>query len=348
MDDDVRAWLPEAGLGPDPAAVRELLAIRPGGLGEVVRAVPALRHLRETYPAARISVVVGATSRGLLEACPYVDRTIALERPSEARLERFDVALSFAHPDGALVLDVDDVDAGFRAAWRHHGEGARGAIHPGWPERLDDTTRMLRLAWLLGGELQGDTSLGLWPSLADRNGAARLVAAASRPIALIHVGAGSDARRWPAERWTRVVDLVERAGLDPVLVGGERDLDVEQAVLADVVHAPLSVVGRTSVGELVGLLERAVLFVGSDSGPAALAGALGVRSVVVGPGSVFEHDARPGVVDLVDAGPCEACGEPACMHPPRDAHEVGLERVLARVELAAVTALRRWRSAHIA
>jgi ADP-heptose:LPS heptosyltransferase len=346
--DDTHAWLPEAGLGPDPVTVREVLAIRPGGLGEVVRAVPALRHLRETYPAARISVAAHAPARDLLEACPYVDRAIALERPSEARIERFDVAISFAHPGEPLVVGVDDVSAGFRASWREHGEGTRGALTPTWPVRLDETTRMLRLAWLLGGELQGESSLGLWPSLADRNGAARLVSDATRPIALIHVGAERAARRWPADRWTRVIDLVDSAGLDPVLVGTGVDADAAEAVLAAVQHAPISVVGRTSVGELVGLLERAVLFVGSDSGPAALAGSLGVRSIVIGPGSVLEHTARPGVVDLIDAGACEDCGEVACLHPPRDAAAVSLERVLGRVELAATTALQRWNGARIA
>lgn len=348
MDDDVRAWLPQAGLGPDPEVVHELLAVRPGGLGEVVRAVPALRHLRATYPAARISVAAHAPARDLLEACPYVDRTIALEQPSEALLERFDVALSFAHPEQEGPLGIDVVEAGFRAAWCIDGDARRDALLPAWPERLDDATRMLRLAWLLGGELDGEPDLALWPSLADRNGAARLVAEASRPIALLHVGSGDAARRWPTDRWARVVDLIGAAGLEPVLVGTAADAATTTAVLADSRRFARSLVGGTTVGELVGLLERAALFVGSDSGPASLAGALGVRSVVVGPASVLEHVARPGLVDLVPVGACQECGELACMHPTSEAKHVTLERVLGRVELAAVTAVQRWKRAQIA
>lgn len=339
-------WLPEAGLGPDPALVREVLAIRPGGLAAVVHAVPALRHLRATYPDARISVAAAAPARELLQACPYVDRILDLARPSEALIERFDIAVSFAAPE-ERSLDVRDVNAGFRAAWRRHGEASRGGIQPDWPMRLSDRTRMLRLAWLLGGA-SSDAGLGLWPRLVDRNGAARLVADVQRPLALVHVGAGQRARRWPAERWSRVIDLVDAVGLAPVVVGTRRDTAATDTAVIEARSAPLVLVGQTGVGELAGLLERAALFVGGDSGPAALAGALGVRSVVVAPGSPLEHVARPGIVDLVGAGPCERCGELACGHPPPPAHSVPLEPVLAGVTLAAATAVARWRAQQIA
>lgn len=346
MEDAGHAHGDESGLGPDPATVRSVLAIRPGGVADVVRAVPALRHLRVAYDGALVTVAAPAAARELLEACPWVDRVVDGARPSEALLERFDVALSWARP-GQPGLDVDDVDARFRASWRSAGSPERRAIHPTWPDRLDGATRMLRLAWLLGGEVQEGGAVGLWPSLADRNGAARLVAEAQRPIALLHVGSGRRERRWQPAGWAAVVDLLDDAGLEPVVVGTARDRRVTAEALDGVRHAPLNLVSRTSVGELCGLLERAALFVGTDSGPAAMAGALGVRSVILGPESPFEHESRPGAVDLVDAGPCVACGERACTHGPRAAADIPLDQALGRVELAAATALERWRRSHI-
>jgi ADP-heptose:LPS heptosyltransferase len=338
----------EAGLGPDALDVRSVLVLRPGGVAEVVRAIPALRHLRETYEHAVVTVAATAPARELLDACPYVDRVLDIGAASEALLEHFDVAVSFARPGADVPLEVEDVDASFRASWREAGTPERRAIHPAWPDRLDDATRMLRLAWLLGGSLKADASLGLWPRLADRNGAASLVAGMTRPIALVHPGAGQADRRWQPAGWAAIVDLLDGIGIDAVLVGSVRDQRAADAVLGRTRTAPLVVVGRTSIGELCGLLERAVLFVGGDSAPAALAGALGVRSVVVGPASAFEHVPRPGIVDLVDAGPCTRCGEHACHHPAPAARDVPLERVLGRVELAATTALERWHRSRIA
>lgn len=329
--------------------VGEVLVIRPGGLGDVVHAVPALRYLRGTYPQARITVAAGALARGLLDACPFVDRSIDLDRPSEAHLERVDVALSFAPPGDTRTLDVEAVDAGFRASWRAEGEGARGAIHPVWPERLDARARMLRLAWLLGDATPADADvLGLWPTLADRNGAARLVEGITRPVAVVHVGGATPSRLWPALHWARVIDLLESSGLSPVIVGTATDRAMTDDVVIETRCAPRVLIDLTTVGELAGVLERAVLFVGGDSGPAALAGALGVRSLVVGPGSMLEHVARPGQVDLITAGPCATCGEVACMHTPAPASAVPLEPVLSRVALAAATARSRWEAQQIA
>ncbi|MBC7460519.1 MAG: glycosyltransferase family 9 protein, partial [Thermoleophilia bacterium] len=316
--DPAHDWLPETGLGPDPATVREVLAIRSGGLAAVVHAVPALRHLRATYPEARITVAADVPARELLDACPYVDRVLDLEHPSVARTEQFDVAVSFADPSDVVGLGVEEVDARCRASWSTGGSVERSAIHPGWPHRLPDATRMLRLAWLLGGS-EPDASLGLWPRLADRNGAASLLETCTRPVAIVHVGARHTDRRWPVDRWARVLELLEGGGLDPVLVGSSADAATSGAVIEAGSALPLDLTGQSAVGELVGLLERAVLFVGGDSGPAALAGALGTRSVVVGPGTLLELVARPGQTDLVHAGPCATCGEVACQHAPRPA-----------------------------
>lgn len=347
MEHELRSHDDEAGLGPDPLGVRSVLAIRAGGVADVVRAVPALRHLRDTYPQAFISVVAPSPAHELLEACPYVDRVIDIDRPSEALLEPFDIAIGWGRPGGRGIT-VDDVRSLFRASWREHGTPQRRAIHPTWPERMDDSSRMLRLAWLLGGDLPADRGLGLWPSLADRNGAASLVRDASRPLALVHVGAGSRARRWPADRWAVAVDAIDSAGLDPVLIGARSDRAAARAVLDVVRHAPISLVGRTSIGVLCGLLERAVFFVGGDSAPASLAVALDVRSVVVGPSSAYEYDCRPGRVEFVDAGPCGECGEHACAHPAPAASDVPLDRALARIDLAARAELDRWKRARIA
>ena len=305
------AWNQEQGhgLGPDPATVLEVAVLRPGGLASTVHAIPALRHLRKTYPGARITVAVDAASIDLVRACPYVDRCVDIGRPSELVIERFDVAVLLDNHQeiadaaagttagairtrrgrrgGGPTLDL--VDARCRAAYQHPDHESRYHVYPEQVTRVPEHVRLLRLVWLLGGE-QPDASLSLWPSLADRNGAAELVAGIERPIAVLHAGDARSPSRWSRSTFARVAALINDHGLQPVLVGtgladdptavaddwsSSTEWLKESGVVVDLADVP-------SVGELVGLLERASLFVGADGGAGAIAVALRVQSVVTG------------------------------------------------------------------
>ena len=58
--------------------IRRLLIIMPSWVGDVVMTTPTLRALRALLPDAHITALVKANVRPLLDACPYVDRTVAI------------------------------------------------------------------------------------------------------------------------------------------------------------------------------------------------------------------------------------------------------------------------------
>jgi ADP-heptose:LPS heptosyltransferase len=91
---------------------------------------------------------------------------------------------------------------------------------------------------------------------------------------VIHALASAPDKTWPAERFLAVAERLEREmGLEPVFVGGPgEDLPVF-ARYRRLSGAPLDEVKR--------LLAGASLFVGNDSGPAHMAAAFGVPSVVL-------------------------------------------------------------------
>lgn len=95
---------------------------------------------------------------------------------------------------------------------------------------------------------------------------------------LLHPGPGG----WPADRYAEVAAALHRAGHE-VLVTGTAD---DRPVALDVARAAgLSLVkvlaGRTTLAELCALVARAALVVGGDTGPAHLASAYRVPSVVL-------------------------------------------------------------------
>lgn len=349
-----------AGLGPDPDTVGEVLVMRPGGLAEMVRAVPALRHLRATYPSARVTVLARAEAVDLIGGCPYVDSCLELERAAEVLLARFDVAISFATPEiarpnvrrrpSALLgrfPALADINAGTRAAYREQSHASEHVVHPVWPVRLGDAARMLRLVWLLGGA-NADPTLSLWPTLADRNSAAQLVAGVERPIALVHPFAHGAPRRWPMERYAVVCDALDRLGMQPVVIGVEEDRPALEVLRRATSSLIVDLAGLASVGVLAGLMERASLFVGNDSGPAALAAALDLHSIVVAPATAVEQSGTAGRVSHVTVGGRDADGSLPGGLDLADAVDVPLEPVLACVSVAAHQAVLRWQAARVA
>jgi ADP-heptose:LPS heptosyltransferase len=91
---------------------------------------------------------------------------------------------------------------------------------------------------------------------------------------VLHPFASAPSKAWPVERFVALAHyLEERHGLEPVIVGGPKDDFSAFAEFDCLRGAPL--------GEVKSLLATARLFAGNDSGPAHMAAAFGVPSVVL-------------------------------------------------------------------
>lgn len=337
----------DLGLGPPPSSVNSIVVLRPGGLGSMVKAVPALRHLRKTYGNAHISVVGEQFSLELIHKSPFVDRVLSFEQlrsdAQSAPQATVDIAIDLAGPDeqsyGIDVVSLNEIAAVTRVAYRNAQTAPYLTIHPVWPIRLGSAARMLRLVWLLGGPTP-DERLSLWPSLAERNAAAQLLSRIDGPIAVVHAGGSDQNRLWQAAGFARVVDAIAAVGLVPVMIGTPSDRARSNEVVGLSSASCLNLTGSTTVGELVGVLERASLFIGGDAGPGVLARVLGVHSIIVAPGDWMEQFGVSGKVEHVTTA--DASDEMLATGVLPSAADVPVEGVLAAVDVASRIARANW------
>jgi ADP-heptose:LPS heptosyltransferase len=159
---------------------------------------------------------------------------------------------------------------------------------PSEPAARDRFERNLRAAF-------GASDVRLVDEQPDRTTAARLIAELGlEPVQVVprrndagpvvlHVGAGSEAKRWPMERWCELNRALSSAGLSVEVIGGE----VERERLTRADRRAMSEVGGVfleSLDELADRLVGARLVVCADSGPGHLAAQLGVRELgIFGP-----------------------------------------------------------------
>ena len=238
--------------------------LRALGLGDFLTAVPALRALADAFPDHRRVLAAPAAIEPLARLSATVDEVA----------------------DTAPLAPLDPSLAGADIAVNLHGRGPQST-------RLLKATQPRRLiAFGPGSEwVAGEHEVRRWCRLLRESGVPadpnrldlpRPRSAGVDGVTVIHPGAASGARRWPAQRWAAVARHEVRHGRAVVVTGGpdERRLAAEVAEGADLPdHAVLA--GRTDLLHLAAVIAHAGLVLCGDTGVAHLATAFGTPSVVL-------------------------------------------------------------------
>lgn len=314
---------------------RNILAIRPDNIGDVVMLGPALRAVKETSPDARITLLAspgGATAAPLL---PWVDDVIverviwqdvgghipfdpAREQALIARLAQrhFDAALiftSFSQSPHAPAYLCYLAGIPLRAGEsKEFGGSALSDELRGTPDEEHQVERNLRLVERLGFVAR-DRRLRVSLSDADRAVAREMLRdagiASDAPYILLHPGASAQARRYPAERFGEVARLLHDLGWQTLVTGVERERELLRAVERIAPHTP-QLAGEMRLGAYAALIESAALIICNDTLPMHLADALLTPEVVLYAGTELESQWQPRVTRhtlLRRSTPCQPC-----------------------------------------
>jgi heptosyltransferase I len=322
----------------EPSRVRKILVPAYAGIGNIVLYTPALRALRDRFPDAEIVLAVGNNRSNEEVLGPeLIDRV--LEVPLHAsfvrkvrdvlrlRRERFDLCVNafFCYWPYQVAFT-----AFARIPWR-----CGHVSSPGWNGLFDElynipvtmernqyeSDRYLELVYALGvahGLIDAEPSLTV--SDEARNRARVLLDEHGVPsgVRYVVVHAGTSAvlswKQWGVDRFeSAVLQLAERRPHTFVLVGAPDERE-SQATLVDTLARRLGsrfvdLVGATDIATLVGVIARADLLVGNDSGPMQIAVALRVPVVVPwGPSDYPRNAPRGELHTILFMGlPCAPC-----------------------------------------
>jgi ADP-heptose:LPS heptosyltransferase len=99
---------------------------------------------------------------------------------------------------------------------------------------------------------------------------------------VVHPGASSPARRWPADRFAHVARVERERGHRVVVTGTRAERDLCTAVVeAAGLPREANLAGWTTLGQLAAIIARAGAVCSGDTGPAHLASGFGTPSVVL-------------------------------------------------------------------
>ena len=133
-----------------------------------------------------------------------------------------------------------------------------------------------------------------------------------RPYVVIHPGTAinDSAKRWPIQYWVTLAELLSERGFHVIIVGSEQEKSFETYFSKLIFSKKISsLIGVTTISELISILFNAEFFVGQDSGVAHLAAATGKTSIVLwGPTSRVMNDICGKNVHVLSRHlPCSPC-----------------------------------------
>jgi heptosyltransferase-2 len=306
---------------------KRILVIKLSAVGDVILSIPSLRALRETYPDAWITVLVGRKSRAIVRNCPYVDDVIvADEPPGKSRAASFfRTAAILAKEDFDIAVDLQNNKKSHLLAYL---SGARiRAGHPNnkWSFFLNRPSANASVAMppiehqfqVLKAVGVGafDKRLELWPGRGEDENVRRFFASqwVSESQVLVGINPGSSLRwptkQWPVENFAKLCDELAKRNIRVVLTGSSDDEPLAESLMALTRNKPINAVGKTTITELAALIRRCRVFVSSDSAPMHVASSVDVPLIALfGPTDPKRHLVPPSRFQVfwkeVHCSPC--------------------------------------------
>lgn len=268
---------------------REILVIHPGALGDVLQAVPALTALQAFDGGSRLTFA-GQTRLGrFFVGTGLADRALSFDglglealftrEPLPplllSRFSRFDRVVSWFGsraepfperlrvlvPEALVSLPVPDSGPP-PTVWEH----LLATLSP-WGVTVPPRFASLSLPEAWRGEARRALAGLGWQS--------------RKPLLVVHPGAGGASKRWPAERFARVIrQVASETGCQVLIHQGPADgAAVEQ--LIGMLELPVLHLTEPPLWLLAAVLREAGAYLGADSGVSHLAAATGAPAVIL-------------------------------------------------------------------
>jgi ADP-heptose:LPS heptosyltransferase len=326
-------------------------------LGDTIMLLPLIERLRAAHPSARIDIAVEAGAAPLLQNVAAIDNVYALPLGSappitysQARHRVLAITRLYRHTLRTLRPTVtlnprwgDDL---FRSSILAYLTGAprriafastvvapapyrdklsTELIHTG--HELHEPVRFAALAAASGlipaASLETITTHPIdsvariadsidWPSLRTR------LSIPQKPFAIIAPGASMARRIWPIENWSEVAQALIARDIHIVILSGKMDAQIAETLAATLPASHVTLIaGTTSLLESVSLIAHTSFFLGNDSGPGHVAGALGIPTFILFTVPFHADPDGPSAPERVKpAGPHVVCLAPPHCIPP--------------------------------
>ncbi|MEK6727627.1 MAG: lipopolysaccharide heptosyltransferase II [Candidatus Omnitrophota bacterium] len=263
----------------------KILFITLSNIGDVILTLPVLDCLRQIYPKADITVMVGKRPKEIFENNPDINRIIVYDRRAglkekinlfiELKKERFDIVIDLRNSFFGLFLPAKYKTSSFTPI-------PKEIKH--MKERHLYKIRKLGIAEANIRETQKKGSLYIKP--ADEKYINKLLAdngiTEKDRVVVISPGARSHIKRWPGDKFLELIQALSRDfKLKIILSGDKDDIAITKYILENSRQPLVDLSGKTDIVQLAVLIKKAACVITNDSALLHLASYLNVPLVAI-------------------------------------------------------------------
>ncbi|MDA7915778.1 glycosyltransferase family 9 protein [Verrucomicrobia bacterium] len=311
----------------------KILILKPSSLGDVIQALPVLRHLRRAYPDAEIRWWIAEGLAPLLEGDPDLDGVIPFARGSWFRPRETGKMLGqIAGLRGQHYDWVIDLQGLFRSglfAWLSKGSHVIGLenLKEGAPAFFDQSvprpsSEAHAVDWYLSVlDVMGVPREGEIDWLPERHDISDPIKRAwnlsEGPLISLVPGARWKNKRWPVSYFQELVLSLAQSHPDCrfAILGGAGDHEMGDQIAAISPTRCIDLTGKTDLLQLIEWVRYSSLLVTNDTGPMHVGAALNTPMVSIFGPTKPSHTGPYGMVDSVlqeKLLPCVPCMKSSC------------------------------------
>lgn len=328
---------------------RKILIVLHGSIGDVTRALPLARLLRKGFPKAHLTWSIEPLSLPLIQGSDAIDEIIVFDRrqpwrtflPFLARIRagKFDLVLDLQrHLKSGLISRCSGAPnrLGFHRNDSKEWNWLFNNLYiDAFGENISKLDHYLKFADYLGIDrfpIEWRISL----SAAETAAVAAHLSDVKQSYAVLFVGARWESKQWFPHQMAECAELLRmHYQLDTVLLGGQEDRGLAQQAAAQI-DGVLNLVGRTSLREAIGIIEKAKVAIGPDTGLMHIAAAVRTPIVSLWGATDPKRTGPHGFGDLVIQGRahCVPCRRRQCPIGRICMQSITIEEIAPKIELA--------------
>jgi len=272
----------------DKEQEQNILAIRWGGLGDLLIILPALRLIKHIFNRSRITLIARSSYADLLKEALIVEEIISLEDSRVSYLfqnkpeikgkwlEAFDLVVSWLNKPQVewtegmkrslsqrfVPIIAEKQEFPFT---QHFFEATAEFLGKKAPNQPDYEL----LACLPVREEWRDEAERFFPWLRGQ------------PFVIIHPGSGGRAKRWPLSNFLDIVDYLARRRISGVVVTGSAEEEYDSLLASFHWPGGWGWSREPTLRAIAWLLTKASFYIGNDSGVTHLAGLCGCAGIAL-------------------------------------------------------------------